>query len=422
MAIFKFDDNDVFINTIEAYPEYSFVINNGNVFIDNRPNITGSFAPDNNTTILGAPAGFVSLYETNVNRPPDSNIRPFVVKDGMKNSFKIESKSQYNVTHLFGGKVYGSYNLSSSIAQYYYTEFPPVGGTPQGRIYDGNKTLNISEQIINQAMRFTVKNVIEEYKFLSPHMKMITEAPLNVRNLSTAEVSLVTIPSLFYGQKIKPGTVELNYYVTGTLIGTLKDTKQNGELIQTYSTSSSPVDYSGSTAGIILYGEGLMFLTGAYQLGDDNSIDYSGSGGTTNKWTHFGSGLHQDVSSNTNIENATFELKYQGITEAPTVMMMCHANYGELNWSNNPTFLSSSERNDDFTLSNKRFIQQDVDIQNVTHTVLTDNDKPEFKRETYISKVAIYDEERNLIGVATLANPVRKTEDRQYTFKLKLDL
>ena len=43
-------------------------------------------------------------------------------------------------------------------------------------------------------------------------------------------------------------------------------------------------------------------------------------------------------------------------------------------------------------------------------------------RDSIISKVAIYDEKRNLIGVATLANPVRKTEDRQYTFKLKLDL
>ena len=419
MAIFKFDDNDVFINTIEAYPEYSFVINNGNVFIDNRPNITGSFAADNDTTILGAPSGFVSLYETNINRPADNDVYPFVVRDGFKNAFKIESKSEYNVRHIIGDTVTGSYNLSSSLAQYYYTEF--VIGTGQGRIYDGNKTLNISEQVVNQAMRFTVKNVIEEYKLLSPHMKMITETPLNIRNLSTVEVSLVTIPSIFYGQKIKPGTVELNYYVTGSLIGTLKDTKQNGELIQTYSIHS-PVDHSGSTAGIILYGEGLMFLTGAYQLGNDNSIDYFGDGGTINKWTHFGSGLHQDVSSNTSIVSASFEIKYQGITEAPTVMMLCHANYGELNWSNNPTFLSSSERNDDFTLSNKRFIQQDVDIQNITHTNLTDTESPEFKRETYISKVAIYDEKRNLIGVATLANPVRKTEDRQYTFKLKLDL
>ena len=39
-----------------------------------------------------------------------------------------------------------------------------------------------------------------------------------------------------------------------------------------------------------------------------------------------------------------------------------------------------------------------------------------------LTKVALYDNKRNLIGVATMANPVRKTEDRQYLFKLKLDL
>jgi hypothetical protein len=166
----------------------------------------------------------------------------------------------------------------------------------------------------------------------------------------------------------------------------------------------------------------LVFLTASYQIGFDNSINYHGSSETINKWTHFGSGLHQDISSgHSNIENASFELKYQGITEKPTITMLCHANYSQLNWSNNPTFLSSSERNDDYSLSNKTFVQQDATIYNSTHTVLEQNE-PEFKRETYISKVAIYDDKRNLIGVASLANPVRKTEDRQYTFKLKLDL
>ena len=45
-----------------------------------------------------------------------------------------------------------------------------------------------------------------------------------------------------------------------------------------------------------------------------------------------------------------------------------------------------------------------------------------FKKQTYISKVGIYDDQRRLIGIAKLANPVRKTEDREYTFKLKLDI
>ena len=45
-----------------------------------------------------------------------------------------------------------------------------------------------------------------------------------------------------------------------------------------------------------------------------------------------------------------------------------------------------------------------------------------FKKETYISKVGIYDEDRNLIAIAKLATPVKKTEERDLTFKLKLDI
>jgi len=67
------------------------------------------------------------------------------------------------------------------------------------------------------------------------------------------------------------------------------------------------------------------------------------------------------------------------------------------------------------------YVESSVPPENITHTELTDGE-PKLKRETYISKVAIYDKDRNLIGYAKVATPVRKTEDRQYTFKLKLDL
>ena len=44
-----------------------------------------------------------------------------------------------------------------------------------------------------------------------------------------------------------------------------------------------------------------------------------------------------------------------------------------------------------------------------------------FEKTTYISKVGIYDEDRNLIAIAKVATPVKKTPDREYTFKIKLD-
>ena len=45
-----------------------------------------------------------------------------------------------------------------------------------------------------------------------------------------------------------------------------------------------------------------------------------------------------------------------------------------------------------------------------------------FKKQTFINKIGIYDENKNLIAIAKMATPVRKLETDEYTFKLKLDL
>ena len=45
-----------------------------------------------------------------------------------------------------------------------------------------------------------------------------------------------------------------------------------------------------------------------------------------------------------------------------------------------------------------------------------------FQKTTYISSIGIYDEDKNLIAIAKVATPVKKTEDRELTFKLKLDI
>jgi hypothetical protein len=45
-----------------------------------------------------------------------------------------------------------------------------------------------------------------------------------------------------------------------------------------------------------------------------------------------------------------------------------------------------------------------------------------FEKTTYISKIGIYDDQKNLIGIASVATPVKKTLDRDLTFKLKLDI
>lgn len=98
--------------------------------------------------------------------------------------------------------------------------------------------------------------------------------------------------------------------------------------------------------------------------------------------------------------------------------MFCHAKNGEINFSNNPTYLSGSPS---YASGSKMFHIQQRDIKNIVSSSYVDV-TPDFKKTTYISKVAIYDEDKNLIGIAKVATPVRKTEEKQYTFKLKLDI
>ena len=45
-----------------------------------------------------------------------------------------------------------------------------------------------------------------------------------------------------------------------------------------------------------------------------------------------------------------------------------------------------------------------------------------FEKQTFISEIGIFDEHKNLLGVAKLANPVKKEESQDFTFKLKLDM
>ena len=99
--------------------------------------------------------------------------------------------------------------------------------------------------------------------------------------------------------------------------------------------------------------------------------------------------------------------------------LFAHAKENQINFSNNPTFLSGNVGA--FTASNIYHEDAEMDIKNIV-TSSYKNHTASFQPVTYISKVAIYDDDKNLIGIASLANPVRKLEDRGYTFKLKLDI
>jgi hypothetical protein len=380
MSYYKFEEDDLFINTIEAYPQYRFYVQSGSIYINNMPHIPGI----NQDHALGVPEGFISLYEYNIDRPSGNNIYPFLSKEGYKDTFKTVTKLQYNVTGA-GDVITSSYNMSASISRDYYST------STRGRIN-------------------ALKNVFDHYSYLSPHYQYSS----SLGDKSSQTINLISIPSIAYGSKIKKGSMNLKFYISGSLIGELKDENHNGELIQVGPAGSTG---SGSVAGVVLYKEGFVALTGSWDL-DSNSIAYDSTG--TSKWIHFNYGANDGNSPALTTLSASFLMDYKGTTHTQTLTMFAHAKYGELNHSNNPTFVSSS---DQFNVStgSLQYIEQPKQIKNVVYSEFTDQE-PEFKKVTYISKIAIYDDEKNLIGIAKVATPVRKTEEKQYTFKLKLDI
>jgi hypothetical protein len=123
-----------------------------------------------------------------------------------------------------------------------------------------------------------LKNTLDSYIYLSYHYAFSSaslavtssypdhtppESELVTWDKSKQEIGLISIPSIIYGREIKKGTVDLKFYVSGTLVGELKDEKENGELVQVGPLNSP---YSGSTAGLVLYNEGFLLLTGSWDL------------------------------------------------------------------------------------------------------------------------------------------------------------
>ena len=109
---------------------------------------------------------------------------------------------------------------------------------------------------------------------------------------SSDDIGMINIPSIFYGSEIKKGTIQLNYYITGSLIATAKDENHNGQLICTFAENSAPA--SGSVIGHVLYREGILFFpkSSSPALASGNNVTYNGAV-DHEKWIHFGHGANE---------------------------------------------------------------------------------------------------------------------------------
>ena len=382
MPFQKFDQNDIFYNRIQTHPQINFIIYNTNIYYNNKPRVSGSFV--NNAGMV--PTGYISLYELNIDRKSDNLIYPFVTKDGSLYSFNTTSTQKFNTDFLYGDQITGSYPLSASISSDRYAQ-------GQSRKYI-------------EALRTALDN----YQILSPAYAYSS----SMGDKGDQLLRLVSIPSIFYGSSIQKGSVSCKFYVSGTLISELRDNMRNGELRQiSSSTDGSTETASGSIAGVVLYDQGFLILTGSWPLSSHTEPYYSGL--TEPTWTDFST-------TGSGIPSSSFALNFSGTNYVPTITMLAQAPASKINFSNNPTAITHNTNiSSTSSLGVTSYVEVNkLPIKNIVSGAWSDPE-PAFKRTVYINYVGIYDEKRNLIGIAKMANPVRKRNTDDFTFKLKLD-
>ena len=317
---------------------------------------------------------------------------PFITKDGGLSSFKTITNNSFFSDFAYGDIITGSYPLTSEVKSDYYV-------------------LGQSRPRIN-----ALRNTLDYYRYLSDYY---TYQSGSGGDYSRQTLRAINIPSIFYGQTIRKGSVSLKWFFTGTLIGELKDEKRNGELIQTGPYGSLG---SGGVAGVVLYNEGFVLLNGNWNLHstyvDEFNIFDPGVSTYAPKWLYFyttGSGATCLVPS------SSFAIDFEGTEQIPTVTLLTHASKGEFNYSNNPTFIDHSQSMTPFSSSVSYRERNEITIKNIVPATYTEVE-PVFEKTVFISKIGIYDDEKNLIGIAKLATPIRKKESESVTIKIKMDI
>ncbi len=468
MSIKKFGENDLLINTMKAHPKSEFFIFDSTTYYNNRNEQSGAFSYN----VRNVGPGHISLYEYNIDKGTGSYgsrlstgggingfIYPFLVKSSdraiFRSTFTGGQLDDWNALEP-GAEFYGNYPMSASISREFWTGSYSVTdgkcGTyaaqkiPLYNTTDGDALVTRTEFRDEQEVEcatgtpyhrhyYALRSKLDFYKTRSEHYAVSSslspytsgEGVNEGWNKDLQEINAIMVPSSFYGSEIKPGTVSLKMYVTGTQIGELQDLKQNGELIQV--SGALDQDWkagSGSVAGVVMYQEGIMLLTGNWSIGaEEVGIRINASDPTDYpKWKYFGAGCEDGITtSNTaaSFVSMSFDLSFKGTTETQVVTMYARAPKGMVNHSNNPTLLQYGQTKLSRTSS---AVYQENDTLRLKNTVSSsfEGHSASFNRQVYISRVGIYDSKKKLIGIATLANPILKKQEDDITFKIKLDI
>ena len=129
---------------------------------------------------------------------------------------------------------------------------------------------------------------------------------------------------------------------------------------------------------------------------DGGSCKWTGSAGGTNAdflWSQITGSTIEGLSNG--FRNRIYNISFNNTTELNSSIYFCRANHNEFNYSSSPTYLSAS----------KIFVKE-----NALDTPVS-----------YITTVGLYSADSELLAVAKLSEPLKKTPSEELTLRVRLD-
>jgi hypothetical protein len=347
---------------------------------------------------------------------------------------------------LTGTIVSGTYNAGTTeynIKNYSHGMFQSVYDYPYlsssaNHIFDitvgvsANTSLTVtSQQSKKQNIYNQMAQVLVGYDHTGSIQEFDEDGNILAGGTKLREVFFLNFSRLLCKDEIKKGTFEMEIGVkkeytqdTNVMAERIKITDYSGsdgyftnspagEYGVLYATSSAvgtPIlasdigtDGVGQPAvGLLFYQAGIAVVSGSIwnDAGDggilDSTLIETARMLTDSGDTGFNHVTGSEISASADaIRNRIYNLQFNNTTELNSTIYFCRANHNEFNYSANPTYLSGSK----------------------IRVKTTSADMP----VSYITTVGLYNDKNELMAVAKLSEPLKKSSDTEFTLRTRLD-
>ena len=229
------------------------------------------------------------------------------------------------------------------------------------------------------------------------------------------ECLFVNFSRLLTKDEIKKGSFELKFLTGSTVLartdlmtiadhGAATAYKVNspaGEYGILYTSSATPVADGTSGVGLVYYQAGVAVLTSSifsFNAAGQTFCEFGAPASNKNPTENGVEGVLTGSNIQTacdGVRNRLYNISFNNTTELNSTIYFCRANHNDFNYSSNPTYLNSSK----------------IQVKN------NSTDSP----VSYITTVGLYSADNELLAVAKLSEPIKKTPETELTLRVRLD-